>query len=426
MRVLTLFILLPMALAGLFGRLRLKAAAVLSPTNQEHVIPGRYIVVLQKTVSTEKVQQLAKEYNADPRHIFIDVLKGFSANLNPAAVQELRNNGDVDFLEQDTRISIEPPAPRSPVLSESDSEDEEDARPSRWRVQQGAPWGLGRISNKDKYRSNYCYHYTAGAGTCSYIIDTGIDPTHPDFQGRARQLVSFTTSKRDNSGHGTRIAGIVGGKIHGVAKRTRLFGVKVADDHTQRSLSTVLSNLIAGINFVTKDHPRRKFCQKGIVVLIGIAVPRSRTLNQAAAALVKSGAFVAVPAGDSGIDASSMSPASEPSVCTVGVANIHDSVPPQSNHGKRVDIFAPGVFIKSTYKQHTDARFSGSAAAAAHVAGLGAYLGAKDGFTGAGVCPHIRRLSIKGQLRDVRPNTVNALAYNNAGGPCNPRRLRAS
>jgi subtilisin family serine protease len=98
-------------------------------------------------------------------------------------------------------------------------------------TQTGAPWGLARISSAEPGGSTYTYDDSAGAGTCAYVVDTGIDTEHPDFEGRAKFLANFADdSDADGQGHGTHVAGTIGGATYGVAKKTSLFAVKVLDD----------------------------------------------------------------------------------------------------------------------------------------------------------------------------------------------------
>lgn len=108
---------------------------------------------------------------------------------------------------------------------------EQDAVVQIKESQAGAPWGLARISTKEAGGDTYTYDASAGEGTCAYIIDTGIYAEHDDFEGRATFLKNFAGDgdDTDGNGHGTHVAGTIGGTTYGVAKKTTLFGVKVLD-----------------------------------------------------------------------------------------------------------------------------------------------------------------------------------------------------
>jgi len=142
----------------------------------------------------------------------------------------------------------------------------------------------------------------------------------------------------------------------------------------------------------------------------------SQATNDAAAALVDAGIFVAVAAGNGNIfgipqDASTVSPASEPSVCTVGATDISDRVASFSNYGSVVDIHAPGVNVLSTWIGGATRSISGTSMASPHIAGLGAYfLGLNQ--TASGLCDYIRGSALEGVISGLRAGTDNLLAQN--------------
>ncbi len=144
------------------------------------------------------------------------------------------------------------------------------------------------------------------------------------------------------------MAGTIGGSTYGVAKKTQLFAVKVLDANGSGTISSVL----AGINFVASDSVNRTAagqCRKGSVANMSLGGGKSDSLNSAAAAAVKAGVFFAVAAGNSDDDAKYYSPASEPSVCTVGATDVADARAYFSNYGAGVDVFAPGVDVLSSW-----------------------------------------------------------------------------
>lgn len=146
----------------------------------------------------------------------------------------------------------------------------------------------------------------------------------------------------DGNGHGTHVAGTIGSTTYGVAKKTQIFGVKVLDDKGSGPNSAI----IAGLQYVARDKAQRR-CPNGVVANLSLSGKASVALNQAAADLVRSGVFLGVAAGNENKDASEFSPASEPSVCTVGGTAKDDSRYKNSNYGRDVNILAPGVDILS-------------------------------------------------------------------------------
>lgn len=166
-----------------------------------------------------------------------------------------------------------------------------------------------------------------------------------DFEGRAKQIKSFISGENtDGHGHGTHCAGTVGSKTYGVAKKATIYGVKVlANNGTGPN-----SGVVSGMDFVAGDFKSRG-CTKGTVASMSLGGGKSQSTNDAAAKLQKAGVFVAVAAGNSNKDASDFSPASEPSVCTVGGTAIDDNRYNNSNYGKLVDILAPAVNVLSTW-----------------------------------------------------------------------------
>ncbi|OAA45778.1 cuticle-degrading protease bassiasin I precursor [Beauveria brongniartii RCEF 3172] len=348
-------------------------------------IAGKYIVKLKDSATIGIMDAKSKVQTTE--HIYENVMKGFSARLNQEQVDRLRHDPDVESIEQDAIVSI------NAIVRQT-----------------GAPWGLGRISHRARGATTYDYDSTAGAGTCVYVIDTGVYDAHPDFEGRAKQIKTFVSGTTDGHGHGTHCAGTIGSKTYGVAKKTSIFGVKVLEDSGSGSLSGV----IAGMDYVASDRKTRPQCSKGTVASMSLGGGYSATVNQAAARLQASGVFVAVAAGNDNKDAAQTSPASEPSVCTVGATDSSDRRSSFSNFGKVVDIFAPGTAILSTWNNGGTNTISGTSMATPHIAGLGAYFLALGKGSAASICKVIQDLSTKNALTGVPSGTVNYLAFNGA------------
>lgn len=161
------------------------------------------------------------------------------------------------------------------------------------------------------------------------------------------------SSNTDGNGHGTHVAGTIGGTKYGVAKRTTLLGVKVLN----ASGSGTNSGVISGMNFVVTDA-RTRSCPNGVVVNMSLGGSTSTAVNNAARAITSAGHFLAVAAGNSNANAASFSPASEPSACTVGATTSTDAKASYSNYGALVDVFAPGSGILSAWIGGTTASVS--------------------------------------------------------------------
>ncbi|PHH91577.1 hypothetical protein CDD83_11113 [Cordyceps sp. RAO-2017] len=239
----------------------------------------------------------------------------------------------VDYIEQDAIVSV-----------------------NAYATQSNPPWGLSRISNGRADSDKYVYDESAGQGTCTYVIDTGIDDTHVvgprtfPRHGEDEQ----TSIWHDLLTHGTgRISKVEPCKLHlssrtsgmtSTAMKTQLFGIKVlADDGFGQ-----WSSIIAGMDHVAKDAQYRS-CPAGVLVNLSIGGPFSQAVNNAAADLVNRGFFVAVAAGNDNADASEYSPASEASVCTVGGTASDDTRYTMSNWGRMVDVMAPAVDVVSLW-----------------------------------------------------------------------------
>ncbi|KAK0643932.1 peptidase S8/S53 domain-containing protein [Cercophora newfieldiana] len=380
MHYLTLASLLPLALA----------APVIQPRAAQ-LIPGSYIVKLKDGASDTTLLNAIK--GVRPNHIYRNSkFKGFSADLSSSALKTVQDLPEVDYIEQNAVYTI------NDLVTQSAN----------------VPWGLARISHRAVNQSAYVYDASAGAGTCSYVIDTGIYVEHSQFEGRATWLANFAGDNKasDGNGHGTHVAGTIGGVDYGVAKKTQLFAVKVLNSGG----SGTTAGVIAGMDFVTADAPTRS-CPNGTVANMSLGGSRSTAINAAAAAMVKAGVFLAVAAGNSDDDSTYYSPASEPTACTVGATDETDVRAWFSNYGSLVDIFAPGVDVLSSWIGSPNATesISGTSMASPHIAGLAAYLLALLGpKTPAALCEYIKETATKDALTSIPADTVNALAFNGA------------
>lgn len=252
-------------------------------------------------------------------------------------------------------------------------------------TQKNAPWGLSRISqlysgNGDNTR--YTYDTTAGSGTTVYVLDSGIRTTHKEFGGRAFWGANFITGSPDTDefGHGTHVAGIIGGKTYGVAKACRIYAIKVIDKDGTGSMSGILQGLQWAVN-----HAKSRGITKKSIINASITGPYTKMGNDAVKAATDLGITYVTSAGNAGDDVANYSPASAPSAITVGSIDGASYRTIWSNYGTLIDIFAPGSDVLSAghLSDSSSAYMSGTSMASPHVAGLAAYFMAKEGLRGS-------------------------------------------
>jgi subtilisin family serine protease len=358
-------------------------------STEPRTIPDQYIVVFKPAVDDAPglAKALVAMHGGRIRYQYSNVLSGFAANLPEAAVEALKHNPNIELVEPDGTVEVQ--GEQSPVPS----------------------WGLDRIDQPgNRLDKKYDYATPAGAGVNAYIIDTGIRTTHVDFGGRAFEaftLIDDGNGAQDCYGHGTHVAGTLGGKLYGVAKAVRLYSVRVlpCDGHGE------MSALIAALDWVAANRVLPA------VVNISLTGEYSDAANAAIQAVIASGATVVVAAGNNFADACSYSPASAPNALTVGASNLQDTKAQFSNSGPCVDLFAPGVNISSDYVTSDTAVLinQGTSMSSPHVAGAAAlYLSTNPAASPAQVSNALLGMATRGLLTEVQPNTPNLLLYTGA------------
>ncbi|GLW64387.1 hypothetical protein Arub01_26310 [Actinomadura rubrobrunea] len=339
-------------------------------------VPGSYIVTLKDGASAAST---AARVKARSVRRFGGALNGFAATLNTEQLDELRRRRDVVAIEQDQiyRATAKQSSP---------------------------PWGLDRIDQRKLPLSKSYSYKNTGSGVTAYVIDSGIAWSHPQFEGRAKSVwhaPSFSDGW-DCDGHGTHVAGTIGAKTYGVAKKVNLRSLRVLDCQGNGRLSDV----IAAVDWT------RKNAVKPAVANLSLGGPKSTALNTALTNLSKSGVFVAVAAGNENKNACNYSPASAGWVQAVGAATIHDNRATFSNYGSCVDIFAPGYGITSAWPGGGKASLTGTSMASPHVAGVAAlYLQTHRSASFPTVQKWLNDNATKSRLGRIPKGTANRLLY---------------
>jgi subtilisin family serine protease len=352
-------------------------------------IAGQYIVVLNDvaagprgkfSMSQQVADVLTSAYGGRIKQLYKHALNGFTANMTKAEALALSDDPRVAFVEEDG------------VMYAS-------------TTQSNATWGIDRIDQRDLPRSGtYNYNWT-GAGSRVYIIDTGIRTTHTQFGGRASVVFdALGGNGQDCNGHGTHVAGTVGGSTYGVAKGAMLRAVRVLDCNGSGSTSGVIS----GVDWVTANHISPAAAN------MSLGGGASTALDTAVQNSINSGVTYAIAAGNSNLDACTQSPARVGAAITVGSTTSTDARSSFSNFGTCVDIFAPGSSITSAWATSDTATntISGTSMASPHVAGVAAlYLQANPGASPATVRNAIVNAATTNHISNVGTGSPNRLLY---------------
>jgi subtilisin family serine protease len=363
-----------------------------------NAVPGSYIVVLKDSAVTargvgratatgSKARSLARAYGGTVSQVYGSALTGFGARMSESAAKRLAADPAVDYVEQDQIVSLQ-------------------------ATQTGATWGLDRIDQRSlPLTTTYTYPSTA-SNVHAYIIDTGILTTHSEFGGRATSGYDFVdndSNATDCNGHGTHVAGTVGGSTYGVAKAVQLVGVRVLSC----SGSGTTAGVIAGIDWVTSN------AIKPAVANMSLGGRASTTIDNAVTSSIASGVTYGVAAGNGNIlgirqNACNYSPARVSTAITVGATQNNDAAASFSNYGTCVDILAPGVNITSAWYSSTTATntISGTSMAAPHVVGAAALvLAANPSYTPAQVASSLTSNATSGVVTNAGTGTPNRLLY---------------
>jgi subtilisin family serine protease len=348
------------------------AGAVARRRASAPVATNRYIVVLADTVNTDAVAgEQAHRYGAQVSYVYRRALHGYAARMTAAQAASLTRDRRVRSVEPDRPVKL------------------------RAQVQHRAPWDLDRLDQSGPGLDG-AYHPTGdGSGVTAYVIDTGIRLSHHEFGGRAASGFDAVDGgpADDCNGHGTHVAGTIGGKTYGVAKAVQLVAVRVLGCDG----SGTTAGVIAGIDWVTTNHRPGTPAVANMSLGGGI----STALDQAVRHSITDGVTYAVAAGNDGADACLSSPARVAGAITVGATDRSDARPAWSNLGRCVDLFAPGAGITSAWATSDTAKkvLDGTSMATPHVTGAAAlYLQQHPAASPRAVAAGLRAASLAGAV----------------------------
>jgi subtilisin family serine protease len=361
-------------------------------------IRSEYIVVLDDVELDKRqpdtvINSLARGHQAKLKYRYRNAFRGFAAEMSRAQALRLSKNPAVTFVQQNQAVELAD-------------------------VQANPPWGLNRIDQRDRpLDSSYRYEATASNVT-AYIIDSGIRTTHTDFGGRAVWGINTTGDGKDTdcNGHGTHVAGTVGGARHGVAKGVTLVAVKVLNCAGSGSFAAVA----AGIDWVTGQH------QPGQPAVANISLGSAGSdsaIETAVRNSIADGVVYAIASGNAGSNACNFTPARVAEAITVNATSGTDARASFSNFGSCTDLFAPGKDITSTWISSVTATNtkSGTSMATPHVAGAAALLlSATPTATPATISNQLVANATLNKVTSTGTGSPNRLLYTGGANPPSP------
>ncbi|EFQ30175.1 subtilase [Colletotrichum graminicola] len=404
---------LALAIAALLPAV-LAAPAALNRRDEPAAAPGKYIITLKEDaavnvdshlnwVADVHRRSLGKRNTAGVENKFnISTWNAYSGEFDEATIEAIKASPEVAVVEPDYYMYL------------SDFEVDERAL----TTQTGAPWGLGSISHKTKGSTQYVYDTSAGANTYAYVVDSGVISTHTQFGGRVTLgFNAYSGVHTDTLGHGTHVAGTIGGSTYGVAKQTNIISVKVF-----QGASGTTSSILSGFNWAVNDITSKGRAARSVINM-SLGGPSSTTWNTAINAAYSQGVLSVVAAGNGDslgnpLPVSSQSPANVPNALTVAAIDSNWAPAYFTNYGPGVDIFAPGVSILSAWIGGNSATntISGTSMATPHVTGLALYLQALENIaTPAALTARIKALGTSGRITGTLSGSPNLVAYNGNG-----------